>query len=473
MRTYKKYLLLIILVFLAVGLRLYRWDEKFSFNAEYNYKLWPMLKIITEKKIPLIGIEAASHMHHLHYPPFFLYIFTPLLWISAYNPAAIELSFIFLSGLTTTVFFLLGRELKNDTTGYLVAFLYAVSFFSQLADKLIWVVGGIYAICGLAFFLFIRLIKQEKPHGLSAFLLGAVISLGLNFHYQVMLMPLGLLGILWMKKFRQRLNRNTCIAFVAGLVFFLVPLLIFDLRHDFYNLKGIILLLQKGEVSFSFSQRIINSLNLIPGIFLALFLPINPLNRIFYPHLFIVLTWCIIILFGLYLLKKSSQHPHEKIFINYLLSMLLCGFLVYVGLKKQFSYYLFIMQPVFITIVALVFRYGLDIRKLKPVVIALTIFLFVYNTYTSLNFTNRPSYKYQIEALDQFFKQQKTKTSIFFPSFASEEYAFLIYYSATKNKFNYSDLNIHEPWQVPNQAEYIFTINSKPTATGGPLIIKR
>ena len=82
----KIYLCAILLFLLTVFLRIYRIEEKFIFHAEYNYKLWPIKEIIYDKKIRLIGIEAVSYLHHLHYPPLALYIFAPMLYLSGANP---------------------------------------------------------------------------------------------------------------------------------------------------------------------------------------------------------------------------------------------------------------------------------------------------------------------------------------------------------------------------------------------------
>ena len=170
--------------FLTVFLRIYRIEGKFNFNAEYNYKLWPIKEIVYDKKIRLIGIEAVSYLHHLHYPPLALYIFAPVLYLGKANPLSIEVALIFLNGITSILIFYLGAKLFGLKTGLFAGLIYALSFFVQRADRFIWVVGP------LLFFTVVYLIAVNEIFGkkkdtlLLFFLLGAIVGIALNFHFQ-------------------------------------------------------------------------------------------------------------------------------------------------------------------------------------------------------------------------------------------------------------------------------------------------
>src|SRR3972149_928090 len=175
----KEIFMLIFLFLLTIFLRGYRIQETFSFNAEYNYKLWPIKEIIYDHKIRLIGIEAVSYLHHLHYPPLALYIFAPILYLNRANPISIEVSLIFLSGLTAVLILYLVTKILSLRVGLLASLIYAISFFVQRADRFIWVVGPILFFTTLYFLIVDKIFAEEKNNLALFLLLGAVVGLAL------------------------------------------------------------------------------------------------------------------------------------------------------------------------------------------------------------------------------------------------------------------------------------------------------
>ncbi len=446
---------LILIVLLALGLRLYKWDEKFLFNAEYNYKLWPMQNIIENKKIPMIGIEAVSYLHHVHYPPFFLYIFTPILRLFNYNPVTIEMVFICLSGLISYLFFLLGKNIYDIYFGLLLAFLYAISYFTQQADKFIWVVGGIYFICVLFMYLLYKSLHLKKLYFIEGLYLGLTISFGLNLHYQAMLLLMSLIFLCFVKDFRKKISVKFFIGITVGLIIFIFPILIFELRHNFYNLKGILMLLQYQNNSAPVLERFINAINLVAGLFMAIFLPDNVSTHNILPLMFslpVLITIGIIIKS---LFNKTNTDSQKQLFIIFIFFLILNGIIMYTFLKNQFTYYLFILQPVLLTITAIFCRYCWNKNNYRyPVLLILSAIICV-NLYKDFTLTSTLTYTQQLNTINKFYKNSKQyKLSLYFPQFPSEEYAFLIYYVARNNQFDYKNIEIYEPWQQQNHAEY-------------------
>src|SRR3989344_4344142 len=260
----KLYLLAILIFLLTVFLRIYKIDEKFVFHAEYNYKLWPIKEIIYDHKIRLIGIEAVSYLHHLHYPPFALYIFAPILYLSEANPISIELSLIFLSGLTALLVLYLGTKILGLRVGLLASLIYAISFFVQRADRFIWVVGPILFFTTLYLVTVDKIIGEKKNNFALSLLLGTIVGLSLNFHFQAVSFIFVTI-ILTFFHFPLKTALKLQAAFFFGVILFIFPILVFELRHNFYNLQGIFLLIKDsgGFAQSSFLGQVYKSISAV------------------------------------------------------------------------------------------------------------------------------------------------------------------------------------------------------------------
>src|SRR3989344_1392470 len=260
----KIYLCAILLFLLTVFLRIYKIDEKFIFHAEYNYKLWPIKEIIYDHKIRLIGIEAVSYLHHLHYPPFALYIFAPILYLSGANPISIEISLIFLSGLTAVLVLYLGIKILGLKVGLLASLIYAISFFVQRADRFIWVVGTILFFTALYLLIIDRIFEEKKNIFKLFFLLGILVSLTLSFHFQAVTF-IFVTFVLAFFYLPLKTALKSLGIFVLGIALLISPILVFELRHNFYNLQGIFLLIKDsgGLVQSSFLGQIYKSISAV------------------------------------------------------------------------------------------------------------------------------------------------------------------------------------------------------------------
>ena len=124
----KKTLIISFLILLTISLRFYNLEQTFSFHAEYNYKLWAIKEVAFDHKLRLIGIEAVSYLHHLHYPPLALYIFAIPLLLSQANPLSIEIFLILINGLNVVLTFILGWNLGGNKLAFFSSIIYSCSF---------------------------------------------------------------------------------------------------------------------------------------------------------------------------------------------------------------------------------------------------------------------------------------------------------------------------------------------------------
>ncbi len=462
MKKYLHIIIIILLLFLTVALRLYRWEEKFSFNAEYNYKLWPMEKLITERKPTLIGIEAVSYLHHIHYPPLFLYLFSPILRLSNFNPTSIELVLILLSSVTAYIFFLLGNEFRNRDTGYLLTFLYAVSFLAQRSDRFIWVVGPVIGITALFLLLLLQSLKKKHISPVEGFILGSIVGVGLNFHYQVMIIPMAFFMMAPFRVFREKLSWKVALLFVLGITIFLSPLIIFDLRHNWYNLTGIRLLLSYAAGDFVITRQMLSAFHAYASMFLGVFIPPNNPAALVSQSLILTATTTFLIHI-LFLFFVRLEHKEEnKLLLQFCYILGIIGFIIFVLIRNNFNYYLVILQPTFLLLLTQVFLFFFRKKLLRIIPGTLFLIFIAVNIVQSITFVYDSSWNHQKQAIDFILQNNKQMPlSIHFEQSASEEYLFLLYYRAKMHGIDFIKIEYYEPWQDGSRAEFVVQPKTK------------
>ena len=462
----KLYLLAILLFLLTVFLRIYRIEEKFIFHAEYNYKLWPIKEIIYDKKIRLIGIEAVSYLHHLHYPPLALYIFAPMLYLSGANPISIEISLIFLSGLTAVLVLYLGIKILGLKVGLLASLIYAISFFVQRADRFIWVVGTILFFTAIYLFICEKIFMAKKNNFILIFLLGAIVGLALNFHFQAVGFIL-VTFVLTFFYFPPKIALKSLGVFILGIAFLISPILVFELRHNFYNLQGFFLLIKdSGELAeSSFLGQIyksISSISVIPLKIISNDIDAKSLNAVSTLAVFglqaAVITWFI------KFWKKISKRS-QLFFLTFIL-LWLFGLFSFPFVQNRYyatDYYLYFLIVPVIFVLAYLFETIFSFPKIGLFAGSLILGFFVYhNLLLSSAFIPSTNWKDQNNAIDYIFKNQNKKSlSVKFAGLASEEYAFLFYYKSKVYNFPYGSIEFIEPWQENKSYDFIFSNNKE------------
>lgn len=445
----KEITILIFLFLLTIFLRGYRIQETFNFNAEYNYKLWAIKEVAFDHKIRLIGIEAVSYLHHLHYPPLMLYIFSPLLIISKANPLSIEIFLILVNGMNSILVYFFLKNLLGKKGAFLGGIVYATSLFIQRADRFIWVVGPIITV-SLSYFLVIRALQRQQKY-IYFLLLGTVLGIGVNFHFQAAIFLIPSLVVLY---FSKKALFIKLIIFLSGFLPFILPLIIFELRHNFYNFQGALILLKdtSGIASGFYFQLLIESATDIGRIMVKTIYDNWSANK----SLSILSFMPIIYVAVLLIRSKKLELLSAGILI-------VISFLLYPQLQNRFYsvlYYLYFLIPIFILFIAWFFEKLLSTNKYVFYIVFL-IFL-TSNLFLNLTFRQLAPIKDQKMAVDWIVKDAGAKPIIIkFPNYPSDEYSFLFYHSSKKNNLSSYNISFSEPWNETGKIDYIMSSTEK------------
>ncbi|HLD34657.1 MAG TPA: glycosyltransferase family 39 protein, partial [Patescibacteria group bacterium] len=212
----------------ALFFRLYRLEELMVFSGETNVLLYYIESYLAGGKPWLLGLEAASYTHHLFHSPWYLWMMIPVYFAGGGNPLVFAVFQAAIGAFGSYLMWRIGLMLGSRKIGLLAAFGYASSFHLSIVERFVSPVSMVpFGEIGIIYF---GLMAKRQQKKLDYFLLGLWAGIAVSFHYALLLGALSVLGwVFWKQK------KFFWLSF-GGVILSFSPLLLFDLRHGFFNL---------------------------------------------------------------------------------------------------------------------------------------------------------------------------------------------------------------------------------------------
>lgn len=369
----KKHLVIIGTVFLlGLLLRFYKLYGFVTFLGDQGRDAIVIKRILTFEHLPAIG--APTSIGQIYLGPFYYYFIAPWLALFNFDPLGLAVGVAVFSSLYVLINYFIVRELLNEKVALISSALIAFSSTLIEFSRFSWNPNllPLFSLISVYF-----LIKSLKNHDWRFYVLaGAFFSFSLQLHYLALFLfpPVVVLFIIQFyeqrKKLKQILLGGT--ALIASFLFFSLPLIFFDLRHNFLNIKNFFNLFKTASPvasnkfmnlldSFLFLNKYTfhSDLNLIASSIILLLLTTSfvlilkrkdNLRTIF---LFFMLVTLGISLYGgpKYPHYFAPVYPFYYIILGYFLSLFLIStlwnilialfFTIYIFLNSQGYYFLF------------------------------------------------------------------------------------------------------------------------------------
>jgi len=241
---FKSNLFLIILVsFFALFFSLLKLNNGYTFDWDQSDDASKVLSIIQQRKPLLIG-PRVSNDNGFFVGPYHYYFLLPFFLLTKGDPIAGAYAVIFINILTTIISFLLISKISNQKIALLSSFLISICL-----GKTCWSVmyGPLIAI--VAFYICYQAVNNKFYFPL-AMLFAGFIS---NIH----LVPASLVPIIIFSFFLSK-NKPKLKEVFLGIIFFcvpFVPLITFDLRHNFLNLNKLALMIFGNSNTFEVTTK--------------------------------------------------------------------------------------------------------------------------------------------------------------------------------------------------------------------------
>jgi hypothetical protein len=227
-----KYFLILCSVFLlAYFVRLNNFDHKIIFWTEQSRSMITSLEYL--KKPSLLGQEyfrTDSNSHTIFSGALFNYLLLPLILISNLNPAKVTVMFALLNIFTGFAVFLVTRKFYGVKAGVVASTLFLFSNYMIYHSYFIWNYN-LLPLTGIAILYF--LLENFKKHKLeNSLTLGILCGIGISFQILFIIYSLVVLII---NLFKSKNKFISFLLFIAGIIIGNLPMLVFDLRHNFYE----------------------------------------------------------------------------------------------------------------------------------------------------------------------------------------------------------------------------------------------
>ena len=242
--------LLLIILAVAAFFRLYKIDQYMTFLGDEGRDVIIVRRIFTEVHPPLIG--PGTSVGNMYLGPLYYYMMAPALLLANFSPVGPAVMIVILGVLTVFLIWFIGRKWFSKVAGLVSAGLYAISPTVIIFSRSSWNPNIMPFFALLSIYSIWRVWKLKEFKWMIV--LGIAYAFVLQSHYLGLLLFPSLLIFWYLARVPKHFTRYAIFIFAI----LMSPLLIFDIRHNFINVKALYTLIatHDGTVLISVGQII-------------------------------------------------------------------------------------------------------------------------------------------------------------------------------------------------------------------------
>lgn len=243
------HLTLLVILVLAAVLRLYNLPGSLQFQGDQGRDALIVSRIFMANDPVFIG--PVTSVGNMYLGPFYYYFMLPFLWLSYPSPTGPAYAVAILGVLTVGLIYKLGREMVGRTAALIAAFLYSFSSVVVYHARFSWNPNLAPLVSLLMIYWTYKAWQKNSWYWV---LVASSLAVLLQLHYLTLLAAAGS-GVVWIWAVREKIKAKLSLkkmfkasvlgAAIVALTF--VPLVLFDYKHDWLNVKAFQNLLVKEE----------------------------------------------------------------------------------------------------------------------------------------------------------------------------------------------------------------------------------
>lgn len=232
-QTVIRTIVLLLIVFLTFLFRTYKLEYFYSFEHDQDLYSWIVKDILIEHHPRLIG--QMTSIDGFFIGPLYYYLLAPFYFLFSMDPLSATYLALSVSVLTALSIYYVFSTIFSPQVGIVGALIYSTSLSIAFIDR--WVVPTQPITLWSVWFLYFLIKLSNKNYKSLPYL---AILIGLIWQIHIALLPLIFLIPAAMYPFSSNKSK-TRLSILSIVVFFLVtaPFWIFELRHDFGQLKAL------------------------------------------------------------------------------------------------------------------------------------------------------------------------------------------------------------------------------------------
>lgn len=233
---------LLFLIIIYLFFRLFDLESTLNFSSEQGKFLDKTRQIYLSKQIVLIGPPTSIKLkdsREFYQGPLTYYLLLPVIALGG-DPIYGSYELIFLNLIGLILLFKTLEKIFNTKVAFLSGLIWATYPDLVTYTTFIWNPNFLPFFSSVTLFL-LEKAKNNKSQTITL-LIGIVLGLALQLHYQVFVLIFIVLGFFLYKKE----NFYSFISLIAGICIGFFPILIFEVRHNFYNFRTVLLIFKSG-----------------------------------------------------------------------------------------------------------------------------------------------------------------------------------------------------------------------------------
>lgn len=254
MRSHLPFLIILVL---ALVIRFYNFPVWQGFDYDQEVNAWLAKSVIVDHKPILIGPETS--VGGMYVGPYFNYIISLFYFLGRMDHSRTIILNALLTLLTITTIYFVGTKIFSKTAGLVAATIYAFSAFFIFYDRVMWNPTIIPLVAVSSFYAIYVYLRERKTKQLI--LATALVGFMFHVHFSAVFLLAFFalsLAIFGGRRFWANPWNYLFVAITLGI--FLLPLVIFDLRHNFINSSHLIAFFVSGKTGGSLDLSIVISL---------------------------------------------------------------------------------------------------------------------------------------------------------------------------------------------------------------------
>lgn len=251
-----KYWPVLILALAAFLLRVYKIEDLFYFTYDESIPAFVGRRAILWQHIPLIGGVTPFNFH---LAPYFYWFLAFILFLGNLNPIVWGWAAAFIAVATTFMMYLVGRSFASRKLGITAAILWAFSYLANVYDRHLWALWWGPLVSLVVIFSLYKIIKGNERF---VFLLALILAFAI--HADPSNLVFVVLAVVAWLVYKIPIKKSTLLAFLI-IIFSFLPLVVFDIRHNFANIRPVLDFIKAGRNTPGFeSQKFINNSLIFP-----------------------------------------------------------------------------------------------------------------------------------------------------------------------------------------------------------------
>lgn len=435
----KKHILLLCLLLLiaAVPRAIEVFNHNYLFGYDQGEHFLQVKKILVDRDLTLIGTEVGGGGGFFQGPGWYYLLAIPFV-LSNGDPYA-GMILMFLIGLSVVLFaFFFARKMFDDKTAFMVSLFLAISPVIIIQSRFIWPPFPIpFLTVFLLFFLYRVLQGKEK------YLPFLTLTLGFMTHFEtataatLFINLLIVLPVIFLKKL---VSFRAVLLSIMTLGLTQLPLIIFDIKHDFLNSKGILkLIFLSSSARPPITEIFSNRLDVFRNNFFSTF----PSGDMIWSLLLLI-----IIGGGISYLRDKNNSFAKKSFAVYLGISPILLFVIFMRYGSfMWSWWILELNVYYCFLLGILLAYIWKKTFLKTIILGIFVLFIGAYAYQTLNFYKNDfndfggvhKIKGKMQALDYIYTDAKGKPFnllIFTPPVYTYAYDYLVWWYGGK-KYKY------------------------------------